>query len=193
MFICSHFKLTLCTKIPANQIGYYFSLIPCSRLYSSLFCCCFSLFFILLIFSHCAFFYKKIINIFQHCKQVTQNGRNDGIPSYRLNGSLTKISLEILVDYAYTAQLEIPDALVKDVYLAACQLKIDRVVNECARHLIEELSADSCIEIRSLPGISKNKTFVTAVDDFISKEVCICFFFYRCKTIFVPQVNAIIC
>lgn len=124
------------------------------------------------------FLYIKIINIFQHCKQVTQNGRNDGIPSYRLNGSLTKISLEILVDYAYTAQLEIPDALVKDVYLAACQLKIDRVVNECARHLIEELSADSCIEIRSLPGISKNKTFVTAVDDFISKEVCICFIFF---------------
>lgn len=59
----------------------------------------------------------------------------------------------------------------KEVYLAAWQLKIERVVSECARHLIEELSSDSCIEIRSLPGISKNKTFVTAVDDFISKEV----------------------
>lgn len=88
-----------------------------------------------------------------------------------MNGSLTKIALEILVEYAYTAQLEVPDTLVKDVYLAAWQLKIDRVYGECARHLIEELSADTCIEIRSLPGISKNKQFVTAVDDFISREV----------------------
>lgn len=75
------------------------------------------------------------------------------------------------MDYAYTAQLEVPDALVKEVYLAAWQLRIEKIVNECARHLIEELSADTCIEIRSLPGISKNKAFVAAVDDFISKEV----------------------
>lgn len=88
-----------------------------------------------------------------------------------MNGSLTKISLEILVEYAYTAQLEVPDALVRDVYLAAWQLKIDKVVSECARHLTDEMSADTCIEIRSLPGISRNKQFVTAVDDFISREV----------------------
>lgn len=88
-----------------------------------------------------------------------------------MNGSLTKVALEILVEYAYTAQLEVPDALVKEVYLAAWQLRIDKVVSECARHLIDELSADGCIEIRSLPGISRNKQFVTAVDDFISKEV----------------------
>lgn len=93
------------------------------------------------------------------------------MPSYRLNGGLTKMALEILVEYAYTAQLEVPDALVKDVYLAAWQLRIDNIVNECARHLVDELCADSCIETRSLPGINKNKTFVLSVDAFISKEV----------------------
>lgn len=81
------------------------------------------------------------------------------------------MALEILVEYAYTAQLDVPDALVKDVYLAASQLRIDSVVNECARHLVEELCADSCIETRSLPGITKNRSFATAVDDFISREV----------------------
>lgn len=81
------------------------------------------------------------------------------------------MALEILVEYAYTAQLEVPDALVKDVYLAASQLRIDSVVNECARHLVEELCADSCIETRSLPGITKNRCFVAAVDGFISREV----------------------
>lgn len=104
--------------------------------------------------------------------QSTQYRHSDGVPSYRLNGGLTKTALEILVDYAYTAQMEVPDALVKDVYLAASQLRIDNVVNECARHLVEELCADSCIETRSLPRITKNRGFVTAVDSFIHREVC---------------------
>jgi influenza virus NS1A-binding protein len=48
---------------------------------------------------------------------------------------------------------------------------MDRVVTECARHLIAELSFDTCIDIRSLPGINKNKNFVQEVDTFIFKEV----------------------
>lgn len=103
--------------------------------------------------------------------QTTQYRRSDGIPSYRLNGRLTKMALEILVEYAYTGQLEVPDVLVKDVYLAATQLRIDTVVNQCAGHLVEELCADSSIETRSLPGIARNRTFVTAVDEFIAREV----------------------
>lgn len=75
------------------------------------------------------------------------------------------------MEYAYTAQLEAPDALVKDVYLAAWQLRIDTVINECARHLVAELCADSSIEIRSLPGINKNRAFVMSVDSFISSQV----------------------
>lgn len=81
------------------------------------------------------------------------------------------MALQICVEYAYTANLEVPDVLVQDVYLAAWQLRIDNVVRECARHLVEELCADSCIETRSLPGINKNKTFVQDVDAFIAKEV----------------------
>lgn len=83
------------------------------------------------------------------------------------------MALQICVEYAYTANLEVPDVLVQDVYLAAWQLRIDNVVRECARHLVEELCADSCIETRSLPGINKNKTFVQKVDAFIAKEVSV--------------------
>lgn len=88
-----------------------------------------------------------------------------------MNGGLTKFSLEALVEYAYTGQLEVPDIMVKDVYLAAWQLRMDNVVNECARHLVAELCADSSIEIRSLPGINKNRAFVLSVDSFISSQV----------------------
>uniref|UniRef100_A0A1L8DLL9 BTB domain-containing protein n=1 Tax=Nyssomyia neivai TaxID=330878 RepID=A0A1L8DLL9_9DIPT len=104
-------------------------------------------------------------------EQQTQIGAGDGsIPSYRLNGGMSKIALQILVDYAYTATLEIPDPLVKDVYLAAWKLRMDRVVSECARHLVVELTPESCIETRSLPGIAKNKAFVIEVDSFIAKQ-----------------------
>lgn len=38
---------------------------------------------------------------------------SDGnIPSYRLNGYITKEGLNILVDYAYTAKLEVPEDMV---------------------------------------------------------------------------------
>lgn len=57
------------------------------------------------------------------------------------------------------------------MYLAACQLKIDRVSRICAAHLVKHLSVDNCIEIRSLPGIGRNKEFVQQVDAFIAKEV----------------------
>jgi hypothetical protein len=44
-----------------------------------------------------------------------QNTCNDGnIPSYRLNGYITKEGLNILVEYAYTAQLEVPEDMVID-------------------------------------------------------------------------------
>lgn len=97
----------------------------------------------------------------------------EGIPSYMLNGGMTKVAMQILIDYAYTSFLEVPDALVKDVYLAAWKLRMEAVVNECARHLITELTADSCIEIRSLPGISGNKTLIAALDTFINSNVSV--------------------
>ena len=98
--------------------------------------------------------------------------------------------MKILVDYAYTAQLEVPDDMVrqsisvmclcftvfsslkiKNVYLAAWQLRMERVVNECAAHLVNDLSSETCIETRSLPGINRNKNFVSKVDQFIADRV----------------------
>lgn len=118
-------------------------------------------------------FYFDLLIYFCTCftlKEI-QYRHSDGIPSYRLNGGLTKFALESLVEYAYTGQLEAPDVMVKEVYLAAWMLRIDNVVNECARHLVAEMSADSSIEIRSLPGINKNRAFVMSVDSFISSQV----------------------
>lgn len=60
---------------------------------------------------------------------------------------------------------------VKAVFLAANHLKMDRVTRICAQHLIKHLSVENCIEVRSLPGIARNKEFIQQVDAFIAKEV----------------------
>lgn len=90
-------------------------------------------------------------------------------PCYRLNGHITTPGLKYLVEYAYTGSLEVPNDMIRDVYLAAWQLKIDSVVKECARHMVGELEPESCIETRSLPGINRNKNFVLEVDAYIAK------------------------
>ncbi|XP_058062042.1 influenza virus NS1A-binding protein homolog isoform X1 [Anopheles bellator] len=96
---------------------------------------------------------------------------SDGkLPCYRLNGLVTKHGLKFLVEYAYTGSLEVPDEMIRDVYLAAWQLKIDSVVKECARHLVGELEPEICIETRSLPGIERNRRFVQEVDTYIAKH-----------------------
>ncbi|KAK5647250.1 hypothetical protein RI129_002142 [Pyrocoelia pectoralis] len=96
--------------------------------------------------------------------------RNENIVTYKLNGGFDKRAFELLVDYAYTSKLKVLSDQVKAVYLAACHLKMDRVARKCAQHLIKHLSVDNCIEIRSLPGIARNKDFIQEVDAFIAKE-----------------------
>ncbi len=44
-------------------------------------------------------------------------------------------------------------------------------MNECARHLVSNLSIETCIETRALPGINRNKSFVLDVDNYISQHV----------------------
>lgn len=60
---------------------------------------------------------------------------------------------------------------IKHIYLAAWQLRMERVVKECAAHLVNDLSNDTCIDTRSLPGINRNKNFVSKVDQYIADHV----------------------
>ncbi|KAF4522492.1 hypothetical protein B566_EDAN002577 [Ephemera danica] len=94
----------------------------------------------------------------------------ENVINYRLNGGLDKAAFEKLIDFAYTSRLEVPAHQVKSVYLAACQLKMEKVIQVCSQYLIQNLDIGTCIEIRSLPGIIRNKAFVAKVDRFIAKQ-----------------------
>ncbi|XP_055636407.1 influenza virus NS1A-binding protein-like isoform X2 [Toxorhynchites rutilus septentrionalis] len=94
-------------------------------------------------------------------------------PYYRLNSNITTYGLQYLVEYAYTGSLEVPSDMIRDVYLAAWQLKIDNVIKECARHMVSDLEPETCIETRSLPGINRNKNFVQEVDTYIANNFAV--------------------
>ncbi|KAF6197726.1 hypothetical protein GE061_008692 [Apolygus lucorum] len=90
--------------------------------------------------------------------------------SYKLNGIFEKGALEKLVEYAYTARLELRPEEVRSVYTAAVGLSMDRVAKRCASYLVDNLSPDTCVGVRSLPGIAKTKEFVATVDEYIAKN-----------------------
>ena len=58
---------------------------------------------------------------------------------------------------SWNFRLDVPGEHVKPVYLAALRLKMDRAAAECARFLASHLDLCSCLEIRSVPGVT-NKT-----------------------------------
>lgn len=123
--------------------------------------------------------------------------RLENVITYKLNGGFDQNALEILTDYAYTAKLIVKYTQVmvknlhfcvvlferfrqvKAVFLAANRLKMDRVVKICGNHLIKHITVDNCIEVRSLPGIARNKDFIQQIDTFITQNVRSCFFFFQ--------------
>lgn len=48
---------------------------------------------------------------------------------------------------------------------------MEQVVNQCAAHLVRDLSIETSLETRALPGINRNKDFVSKVDQFIADHV----------------------
>lgn len=59
----------------------------------------------------------------------------------------------------------------KSVYLAATHLKMDRVVRQCAQHLLSSITVANSIETRSLPGIERDTELVKQIDAFIASNV----------------------
>jgi len=95
----------------------------------------------------------------------------ENIITYKLNGGFEKDSLEHLVNYAYTGRMEVPANQVKSVYAAAARLKMERVLNHCARFLVDHLDPATAIEIRSLTGIQRNPELVSKVDSFLASQI----------------------
>ncbi|XP_039297787.1 influenza virus NS1A-binding protein-like [Nilaparvata lugens] len=105
-----------------------------------------------------------------HAEDGLKGGTRETVVTYHLNGQFDKDALEIIINYAYTARLEVNANMVKTVYVTAQCLKMQQVMKKCANHLLQQLSVENCIEIRSLPGIARNIDLAAHVDSFIKNH-----------------------
>lgn len=89
---------------------------------------------------------------------------------YKLNGGFERDSVERLVHYAYTGCLEIPDPLVKSVFIAANRLKMEAVSHSCGEYLVAHLTPETCLGIRAINGVASNPDLAARIDEFIKEQ-----------------------
>lgn len=77
---------------------------------------------------------------------------------------------EALVDYAYTAKLEIGDGLVADMYKTACMLRVPVCAQLCANYLVDHLNVHNCIGVRRCANKTNDSLLAASVDAYIAEN-----------------------
>uniref|UniRef100_A0A673TZI9 Influenza virus NS1A binding protein n=1 Tax=Suricata suricatta TaxID=37032 RepID=A0A673TZI9_SURSU len=80
-------------------------------------------------------------------------------------------AVEVLLNYAYTAQLKADKELVKDVYSAAKKLKMDRVKQVCGDYLLSRMDVTSCISYRNFASCMGDTRLLNKVDAYIQEHL----------------------
>uniref|UniRef100_A0A3Q0S9T8 Influenza virus NS1A binding protein a n=1 Tax=Amphilophus citrinellus TaxID=61819 RepID=A0A3Q0S9T8_AMPCI len=80
-------------------------------------------------------------------------------------------AVEILLNYAYTAQLKADKELVKEVYSAAKRFKMERVKQICGDYLLSKLDAQNAISFRNFASSMGDARFLAQVDAFIQDHL----------------------
>ncbi|XP_064416029.1 influenza virus NS1A-binding protein homolog A [Latimeria chalumnae] len=80
-------------------------------------------------------------------------------------------AVEVLLHYAYTAQLKADKELVKDVYSAAKKLKMDRVKQVCGDYLLSKMGTESCISYRNFASHMGDSRLLGNIDAYIQHHL----------------------
>ncbi|XP_043941247.1 influenza virus NS1A-binding protein [Protopterus annectens] len=80
-------------------------------------------------------------------------------------------AVEVLLNYAYTAQLKADKELVKDVYSAAKKLKMERVKQVCGDHLLSKIEAQNCISYRHFASCMGDSRLLSQIDAYIQENL----------------------
>ncbi|XP_045127226.1 influenza virus NS1A-binding protein homolog isoform X2 [Portunus trituberculatus] len=94
---------------------------------------------------------------------------HEGKLLYKMNGGFERESVEQLVNYTYTGRLEVPEPMVKAVFIAAKRLKLESVAQASGEYLVNHLTPESCLAVRAINGIASNKELVARVDEYIQQ------------------------
>ncbi|XP_016354854.1 influenza virus NS1A-binding protein homolog A-like isoform X1 [Sinocyclocheilus anshuiensis] len=80
-------------------------------------------------------------------------------------------AVEILLNYAYTAQLKADKELVKEVYSAAKRLKMDRVKRICGDYLLSKMDSQSAISYRNFASCMGDGRLLGKIDSYIQEHL----------------------
>ena len=72
-----------------------------------------------------------------------------------------------VIDYAYTARLEVPVEKVRETYAIATRLKMTSVAAKCGQFLLSTLTPDNCLEVRNMKSVLKDPFLLQSVDGYI--------------------------
>ncbi|XP_061884300.1 influenza virus NS1A-binding protein homolog A isoform X2 [Entelurus aequoreus] len=80
-------------------------------------------------------------------------------------------AVEILLNYAYTAQLKADKGLVKDVYSAAKRFKMERVKQICGDYLLSKMEFQNAISFRNFASSMGDARVLAKVDAYIQDHL----------------------
>ncbi|XP_034559343.1 influenza virus NS1A-binding protein homolog A isoform X2 [Notolabrus celidotus] len=80
-------------------------------------------------------------------------------------------AVEILLNYAYTAQLKADKELVKEVYSAARRFKMERVKQICGDYLLSKIDSQNAISLRNFASSMGDARVLAKVDVFIQDHL----------------------
>lgn len=84
-----------------------------------------------------------------------------------LSGNYDVAAFEHLIEFIYTARLDVKPDYVKPVYALANRLKMSACAFACGQYLASTLTPDSCLAVRSIPGVLADPILLNAVDNYI--------------------------
>ncbi|XP_028823677.1 influenza virus NS1A-binding protein homolog A [Denticeps clupeoides] len=84
---------------------------------------------------------------------------------------LDPAAVEVLLNYAYTAQLKADKELVKEVYSAARRLKMERVKQICGDYLLARMDYQSAISYRHFASDMADGRLLGKIDGFIQDNL----------------------
>uniref|UniRef100_A0A3B1J6C4 Influenza virus NS1A binding protein a n=1 Tax=Astyanax mexicanus TaxID=7994 RepID=A0A3B1J6C4_ASTMX len=80
-------------------------------------------------------------------------------------------AVEVLLNYAYTAQLKADKELVKDVYSAAKRLKMERVKQICGDYLLSKMDSQNAILYRNFASSMGDVRLLAKIDAYIQENL----------------------
>uniref|UniRef100_A0A3B5QSV2 Influenza virus NS1A binding protein a n=1 Tax=Xiphophorus maculatus TaxID=8083 RepID=A0A3B5QSV2_XIPMA len=80
-------------------------------------------------------------------------------------------AVEVLLNYAYTAQLKAERELVKDVYSAAKRFKMERVKQICGDYLLSKVDSQNAISFRNFANSMSDGRLLAKVDAYIQDHL----------------------